>query len=641
MHKNKKDKDLHSKNKRLEKMNLIRKITLVFLISLFAVGAHAVKAWPFPVEVRQADGSWLTIIQYGDEDFHYCMTTDGVLVVEQQGSWYVGKIDNKGELVATAQLAHQADQRGAAERRLVAAQHVEEYVSAGFQDAERRKIKREPVSTTSTMFPHSGSPTAVVILAEFKDEKFSIENPKRSFDEYFNLMKTLPDYGNGERMNIASVARYFSKVSFGQFEPKFDVYGPITLADSLKVYGGSRSDGKDERMDLLFQQACTMMDDSLDYSKYDANGDGAVDLVIIIYAGYSQSMAGNATKCIWPKSGTTSGGRYDGKRVTRYAVSAELNGFPGCWSSPPYKRINGIGTLCHEFCHTMGMPDFYPTTASVKGDNQGMEYWSLMDSGNYINNGYAPAALNAWEREAFGWIDIKSLTEDTELEIIPLDKGGEAYRIPNPNDKTGHEYYVIENIQNIGCNTYQKGHGLVVYHVDYDSLEFSLSHNSVNNVKGQPRMTVVPADGLLFAQYNIGKTINGATITSADFFNNIAGDPFPGTTLATALNDTLSITNFAAYVGEKSNIALEDISEEDGVVKAKFYNDFLMHHEKRFRPGDIDHDGNVNVTDVMLVVDEILNKENRKFCSYHADILRDGVINVTDAMVIVDIILGR
>ena len=67
------------------KMNYRRKLFLMFLALLTAVGAYAVKAWPLPVEVRQADGTWLTIIQYGDEDFHYCMTTDGVLLVEQQG----------------------------------------------------------------------------------------------------------------------------------------------------------------------------------------------------------------------------------------------------------------------------------------------------------------------------------------------------------------------------------------------------------------------------------------------------------------------------------------------------------------------------------------------------------------------------
>ena len=613
----------------------------MFLALLTAVGAYAVKAWPLPVEVRQADGTWLTIIQYGDEDFHYCMTTDGVLLVEQQGAWYVGRVDSQGELVATPQLAHQADQRGVEERKLVAAQHASEYVGAGLQEAARRKVRREPISTSSSMFPHTGTPTAVVILAEFKDEKFTIENPKRSFDEYFNEMSALPDHGFGERQNQTSVAKYFSNVSFGQYVPKFDVYGPVTLDDSLNVYGGKRNDGKDENMSKLFQDACSKMDESLDFSKYDANDDGMVDLVIIIYAGYSQSISGNASECIWPKSGTISGGRYDGKRVSRYAVSAELNGYPNCWSSSPYKRMNGIGTLCHEFCHTMGLPDFYPTVSSVKGDNQAMEYWSLMDSGNYLINGYAPAALTAWEREAFGWMSISSLTNDAELEIKALDAGGEAYRIPNPNDGSGHEYYILENIQQIGCNAKQKGHGLLVYHVDYNATDFSLSSNSVNNIKGHPRMTIVPADGILFAQYNIGKTIDGVKITSNDYFRNLAGDPFPGTTYATALNDTLQLTNFTTYVGNNSNIALEDIREEGGVIKAKFYSDFRRHLENRFRSGDVNHDGVVNVTDVMLVVDEVLKKENEQFCSYHADINSDGIINITDAMIIVDILLFR
>ncbi len=622
-------------------MNNRKKILLLCMVWLIATAVHAVKAWPFPVEVRQADGTWLTIVQYGDEDFHYCMTTDSVLLVEKNGSWYVGKLDEYGDLVATSQLAHTADRRSAAERALVASQRVSEYVRTGLLEAERRKARREPIITSGSMFPHTGTPKAVVILAEFKDEKFSIDNPKRSFDEYFNLKTKLPNHGFGENANLTGVSQYFSDVSFQQFVPQFDVYGPVTLKDSLKVYGGTRSDGKDEQMDLLFQNACKMMDDSLDFSQYDANNDGKVDLVIIIYAGYSQSMSGNSAQCIWPKSGTTSGGKYDKKQVSRYAVSAELNGFPDCWGAPPYKRINGIGTLCHEFCHTMGLPDFYPTVPYVKGDNQAMEYWSLMDSGNYLINGYAPVALNAWEREALGWLNISSLTEDSELEIKPIDDGGMAYRIPNPKDGSGHEYYIIENIQNVGPNVYQKGHGLLVYHVDYDAALFSLSNNSVNNQKGHPRMTIVPADGMLFAQYNIGKTIDGKIITNSDFFNQLAGDPFPGTTGATAVNDTLGLTNFAAYVGSKSNIALEDIREEGGVVKLKYYTDFKMHHESRFKPGDVNHDGETDITDVLLVVDNVLKRENKRFCSYHADIIRDNNIDLSDALWIVDILLGR
>lgn len=555
---------------------MYRFITVVlFLASV--IGCYAVKAWPFPVDVRQSDGTILTVILHGDEDFSYYTTLDGVLLVQQDNDFFVASIDANGELSATSLLAHNAGQRTPAEKQLANQQDRRLFLEAGQQEANLRKVRREPINTTGTMFPHEGTPKAIVILAEFQDTAFTIENPRRSFDDYFNSFTRLVDYGRGEASNTCSVAKYFDFISFGKFKPQFDVYGPVKLPKKLKNYGGTRGDGKDERMDLLLQDACTLMDDSLDFSQYDANGDGYADLVIIIYAGYSQSMSGNSSDCIWPKSGNVSGGTYDGKGVSRYAVSAELNGFPGCWSTAPFQRINGLGTLCHEFCHTMGLPDFYPTDESAKGDNQGMEFWSLMDSGNYLSNGYAPVALTAWEREAFGWIEIPTLTENADLDIWALDEGGCAYRITNDNDESGHEYFIIENIQKTGINYAQKGHGLMVYHVDYNKTAFSISGgtNSVNNRKGRPRMTVVPADGLLFAQYNVGDTIDGKVIKNADFYAQLAGDPYPGTSMATELNDTTETVNFQVYTGDRLNKALGSIIEsEDGVITLHYIHDF-------------------------------------------------------------------
>ena len=553
----------------------MRRLILSIICLATAVCTYAVKAWPFPVDVRQSDGTILTVVLHGDEDFSYYTTLDGVLLSKQDKDFFVADINAEGELIATSQLAHNAELRMAEEKLLASKQNRSLFLQTGQDGATRRKMRREPINTTSTMFPHTGTPKAVVILAEFKDTTFSIENPKRSFNDYFNSLNQLVDYGRGETANLCSVAKYFEKVSFGKFVPQFDVYGPVKLPSALKTYGGTKSDGSGEKMDLLLQDACALMDDSLDFSQYDANNDGNVDLVIVVYAGYSQSMSGNSNECIWPKSGTTNGGKYDGKTVSRYAVNAELNGYPGCWSKAPFERINGIGTMCHEFCHTLGLPDFYPTVASVKGDNQGMEYWSLMDSGNYNSNGYAPVALNAWERDAFGWMEIANLTEEGDLEIKPIDKGGNAYRIANDNDVSGNEYFVIENIQKIGINSGQKGNGLVVYHVDYNKTAFSLLGNSVNNQKGHPRMTVVPADGLLFAQYNVGKTIDGKVIKNADFYSQLAGDPFPGTAGVTELNDTTGTVNFQVYNGEKLNKALSGITEsEDGVISLRFISDF-------------------------------------------------------------------
>lgn len=549
----------------------MKRLFTTFLCQLALVALWAAPADPFPVDVTQPDGTQLTIVQHGDEDFHYVTTLDGVLLCQVGSAYYIAQTDALGHVSATTLLAHNAGYRNEAELAGIARQDMVKFRAQAEREQGARRVMREPVITTQYEFPHTGSPKAVVILVEFADSTFTISDPRRSFNQYLNGEGDPEEFGFGEHNNYESVRDYFKSASFGQFTPQFDVYGPVTLSSPLKTYGGTSATGDGEDMNKLLREACQMMDDSLDFSQYDSNGDGYADLVVVIYAGYSQAVNGNSNECIWPKSGYTAGGTYDGVSVYRYAVSAELNGFPNCYSREPFKRINGIGVFCHEFSHCLGLPDLYPTKSSVKGDNQAMEFWSLMDSGCYLINGTAPVAYTAWEREALGWFDIETLTEDGEYAITPIDEGGKAYRILNDNDATQHEYFVVENIQDRGVNIRQKGHGLLVTHVNYNETAFALSSNSVNNIKGQPRMTVVPADGLLFAQYNI----DGVHYKNQDFYDELAGDPYPGTSNVTALNDTTGIVNFQVYTGERLNKALADISEsEDGTVTFRFISDF-------------------------------------------------------------------
>ena len=110
-----------------------------------------------------------------------------------------------------------------------------------------------------------------------------------------------------------------------------------------------------------------LLDDLVDFAKYDANNDGIVDLVYIIYAGHSANYHGNKVSNIWPKSGTiTISNKFDGKSIRRYGVSNELNGSDK--TSKNNKKINGIGLFCHEFSHTLGLPDIYAyhTDAEIK-----------------------------------------------------------------------------------------------------------------------------------------------------------------------------------------------------------------------------------------------------------------------------------
>ena len=217
----------------------------------------------------------------------------------------------------------------------------------------------------------------------------------------------------------------------------------------------------------------------------------------------------------------------------------------------------------------MGLPDLYPTDGNYT-DNQAMEMWSLMDAGEYLINGNAPAAYTAWEREAMGWMEIETLDKTQHIgQLANIDEGGKAYRIMNSAQTNKREYLMVENIQQTKLNKRQKGHGLLVYHVNYANNVVT-ANDDPNDVIGKPRMTVVPADGFLMVMGTVDGTYNA-------YYNQLAGDPFPGTTSKTSLSDSDAgapnkLPNFAPWVGDKWNMTLDNITEADGVIDFDFIN---------------------------------------------------------------------
>ena len=571
---------------------------LLLPLLLSALTAGAVKMHPGMATVRQSDGTTIMVRAFGDEDFCYFTTTDGTLLYQQGTDFYIAKTNGKGRLEPTRILAHNPESRTAIELEAIKAQDRNLFFSGITTQAIRNRAMREQSTTSSTLFPHIGKQKIPVILVEFSDTPFTIANPKETFNKYLNG-KELFNKTNDPEMgyftqsgswvgNYGSVSRYFSDMSFGKFEPEFDVYGPVTLAKATKDYGEGMS--SQENMNGLLTDACTAIDDMVDFSQYDYNDDGNIDLVYIIYSGYSQAIVGNSTDCIHPKSGQANVSTlFDGKRVVRYGVNNELNGSP----STGMTLINGIGVFCHEFSHCMGLPDLYPLAGSVaeKLVNQNLDYWSLMDAGEYTYNGYRPTEYTAWERERFGWLKIDTLSEASDIELAPLSDGGKAYRIINDNDKTGNEYYILENVQKKGWNRSVMGSGMMVTHVDYDDYAFSLGGCKVNSTVGHPRMTLIAADGLFIPEYYLGRTISESTdatvkeynadfvakydgqeFTSALYRAEAAGDVYPGTANTTSLTDTSAPAKAWTYTGETMGKPITDISldAETGKVSFKF-----------------------------------------------------------------------
>lgn len=542
----------------LQRHNM-KKLLLTWISLLLVSLSWAAKAWKMPLTVTQPDGSVLQAYQHGDEHFNWYTDKDGVILIRKADIFYIAHIDRYGKISSSNLLAHEKSQRQDAEKRAVAAQNRNLFFERAQQQIETRAMRREPVQVNNTFFPHMGSPKAIVILAQYNDTPFTLTNPRQSFQQFLNGEGEPVDYEHSKGRNASSVKQYFKDMSFGKFIPQFDVYGPVTLPHELAYYGGTDPNGGGEKFSELITDACRLMDDSLNFANYDANGDGYADLVYVVYSGYGQNM-GAPDNTMWPKAGTIYPcPSFDGKKICRAGISNELIGNP---KTPKKKMISGIGLFCHEFSHCMGLPDFYPTLASARGDNQGMEAWSLMDDGEYTANGWWPTAYTAWEREAMGWMTIDNLTTAQQIELQTIDNKGKAYRIYNDNDPSTKDYYIVQNIQAERWNAGLKSHGLLMYHVNYEATAFILSSNSVNNVKGKPRMTVIPADGLLYSSYNGDRN---------KYKEDLKGDLFPGTKNVTELTDANNLPNYAPWTGGTLDKPIYNISERDG----KIYFDFL------------------------------------------------------------------
>ena len=598
-------------------IKILKQLSLIVYLMLCSLTTWAAKAESIPVQVRQADGSVVTVILRGDEHINWYTTLDGVLLVQgADNNYYIGKVEKSGNLIATKQLAHEAHTRSQVELNLIAKQDKEKFFAYVNKIAEESEntydnspLTRGPIIDSGyggvPYFPHTGSPKALVILAEFQDTTFTIQDTKKVFTNYLMNEDHFSDKRYNQDQNYKGVRGYFKDCSYGKFTPVFDVVGPIKLPKAHAVYGAGN-----DRMDLLLADACAAVDGMVNFADYDANNDGIVDLVYVIYAGHSANTSGNKDTNIWPKSGTiTISNKFDGKSIRRYGVSNELNGSEK--TSKNNKKINGIGLFCHEFSHTLGLPDIYAyNTDAENQDNQGMEYWDIMDGGTGIRGGRVPASYLAWEREVMGWMNIDELKNDITINNLKsIDNGGKAYKIVNP--KNSNEYIVLQSIQKgawnqgWGDNTY--GKGLFAYRISYKSGKVNI-FDYPNNLRGKPRVIPIPADGKILAAANAGGKLNVYTA-------QLNGDPYP-------YNGKNKIDKFTMYDGTILKWSIFDIVENDAerYVSFKFKNNETTGIESPSiieRSTSDNHiytlDGRYVGTDASILPHRIYIQNNKKF----------------------------
>ncbi len=513
---------------------------LLFLIMLCcSLNLWAAKSAGTPMLVFQPDGKSVTIQLLGDEHFSWYQTTDGVLLVRKKSAYYVAKVNN-GALVSTGVLAHDASDRSKKEKNLINAQDKNKF----FVQADNSvKTRRKAIAKMDKkeFCPHMGEIHIPIILMNYPNKKFVLGDGDKAelykvFEEYFNGTEKTPYTDATIFLGYGSISQYFTDASNGKFTPVFDLYGPYETKHEHDYYGSRRDD--------LVTEAVAKADRDIDFSKYDSNNDGNVDLVYVLYAGTGANLSGNLSD-VWP--GCTAD-QYivtnDHKTVRVIGVSNEL-------ATDNYMGQNlraGIGVFCHEMSHALGLPDLYWTLKDVKPhdangnpdfDNCGPEDWDLMDGGENIYNGMWPCQYNAWEREYLGWEDAEELTDAQNITLAPRNKGGKAYKITNPADP--YECYTIEHTGYDAWNYYLNklyGNGMLIMHVTSSPDGLGMTPN---NVYGHPNVTLVPADGRILSPLTV---ITNKSVSHGDFNKSMKGDVYPG------LQNVTSVAAFKNYEGE-------------------------------------------------------------------------------------------
>lgn len=520
-----------------KKEYFMRKTIYVLLLLVFAVQGFAVPASPYPIKVMQSDGNTLTILKCGDEWFHYSSTEDGYpLVLNAKGDYEYAILRNN-VLVSTGVVAHQ--NRSTEERAFLKKMDSERIYSEA-EAAARVAIRQKLGDTEHHRAPNPlfGKRKGLVILVNFKDVKFKSSTAKADFTALLN------ERGYSKNGATGSANDYFRASTFEKFDPEFVVYGPYDLPENMSYYGGNTSEpGTDKNPRQMVIDACNAADNDVDFSEFDTDNDGSVDMVFVYYAGLNEAET-SQDDAIWPHKwalGTKAISK-DGKRINVYACTSELN----------YQGIMcGIGTFSHEFGHVLGLPDYYNTenpNAFTVGD------WDIMTSGSYNNAGRTPPTWLAHERFYLGYLTPEILNGKTgDHTLEPIVTTNKAYIITttgthnlNGGDPDPKYYYMFENKQRVGWEEKgystggagRLGHGLLVTRVNFN--KYLWDSNKPNNTPGNLRFDVIEADGT--PQSYLGDTYPGTSKKTVFVPQTSDKKPYPKVTIKNIAENGKNVT---------------------------------------------------------------------------------------------------
>ena len=521
----------------------MKKTLLLFAMGLMCLLAHATPADPTPARVTQPDGTTVTLTLHGDEFLNYLTTTDGYTVMKNESGFYTYARLDGDRLVAGDRIAR--DHRTAADQIYLAS------VPKGLNSrsmVERGAKMKGHRNALLRGIGHGGHMDyskfrGLIILINYTDRKFDDYVPSNYTPiDFYEAMINGHDYNGftlpaGTKIDcMGSVRDYYYDNSFQQFDPHFDILGPVDVPFAC-------TDAHQFNCDSIFFAALESLDDTVDFSQYDTDEDGTVDMVFFLVAGHGSDYSANNRDYLWPHmKDFTESPVLDGVNFSLYACSTNMTGEENEYYIV-YNNISGIGPICHEFSHCLGLPDFYDTDSDGSGGmtRQYPMTWSIMASGFKSNMGRNPAGYSLFERYALGFAQPTLIEGEGTVSIPALEKSNTGCRLNTANEG---EYFIIENRQRIKWDKNLAGPGMLIWRVD--STNADVWEN--NLVNADPNHNYYE---LLRANFN----------GMSDSYN----DPFPGVSGVTSITNSTQ-PNMRTWDGKLSQYAFVNIAEADSII---------------------------------------------------------------------------
>ncbi len=547
----------------------------VFLLGIIFIvlppsQSDAVPASPELKSLQQPDGTKIKARQWGDESYHGWETEEGYTLQFDDAlkAWTYAVRSADGGLMSSGRIAGKGPVPAGSGRNL---RPTSTYRYA----MPLKRLTREGKQLSSTVKPalqstQARSPQLVTPSAGTANVPVILINFSNTTTTYAAADFTTLLFGTGNN----SMKDFYEEVSYGAFSVSA---GPAGVKG---WYSSSHSHDyfspNEKWVGTLVREAVAAADTDVNFSFYDQDGDCYVDVVNIVHQGTGAEASYNNTD-IWSHrwnlnssydSGYSDGGAYTTNDlctantsshiiVNDYIIQPEV--LSGTTSS-----ISTIGVFAHEFAHSLGLPDLYDTDSS----STGIGSWSLMAYGSWNGvdrEGDRPAHLDAWSKFFLDW--VTPMLVDGTLTSEAIDTAAttpDVYQLLGGTSLSG-EYFLVENRQKTSFDAGLPGSGLLVWHIDGNLINSTISANTVNDNECIP-----PYDcsanhyGVALVQADNRWDLEGGTLGFGNYGD--ASDPYSATTNS-ALSDTTSPAA-VLYDGTKTGLSVSLISASTTTMTA-------------------------------------------------------------------------